>query len=421
MLAACIGAITWESDSNTFLKADEVEAAQNSITDLSTPFESVATSFANLNDDEELGFSYNGAFPIEDKANEVASSISSIGTTLNNLVKSIGNTGNAHRKGEAIKFYNEVKKHLIELNNNIQNAVTNYNSEVSRLKTSYISSCYYEGAPANYYSEVSAQADATYGFSISVSPAEPYTSSLATLVSIPADYKSNVDGNGLGAAIEEYNSCASTKGQEAERVLKDNDLSTGDFSSTTSTYDRVSFSEVGLSEDYVSEYNSTHSQAMDLHYYGTVQVTNPDGTTSTVPIYYDANEHNDTFNGGIGWTDASRLFTVDPNSGEICYLSNTNLIAANDDTSGNGEGIASSGMHYDISIPVNSDGTPRDEAGHYTVYSNHDNPSEPVSIFGGWSDTLYYKDSDGNDYTVDWSTVRRTTNDGFGGSEGGKF
>lgn len=387
MLAACIGAITWETDSNTFLKADEVEAAQNSITDLSAPFESVETSFANLKDDEEIGFSYNGAFPIEDKSNEVASSISSIGTTLNNLVKAIGNTGNAHRKGEATKFYNEVKKHLIELNNNIQNAVTNYNSEVS----------------------------------ISVSPAEPYTSSLATLVSIPADYKSSIDGNGLGAAIEEYNSCASTKGQEAERVLKDNDLNTGDFSSTTSTYDRVSFSEVGLSEDYVSEYNSTHSQAMDLHYYGTVQVTNPDGTTSTVPIYYDANEHNDTFNGGIGWTDASRLFTVDPNSGEICYLSNTNLIAANDDTSGNGEGIAGSSMHYDISIPVNSDGTPRDEAGHYTVYSNHDNPSEPVSIFGGWSDTLYYKDSDGNDYTVDWSTVRRTTNDEFGGSDGGTF
>lgn len=405
-----VESITWESEpSKEFLQDSDIESATKAINDVVKLFPDLTTSFTSVKKESETAFSYDGSYPIEAKAIEIEGIINQIENDMSELPKDVETTGQSHQTQEAKKYYLEVRKHLMELNDDVQEAVQAYNKKRASLVSQYIinnSSRYTnnDSFDQSAYNTVANEAHGQYGDDISVTPAEPYLDNLATTINMPSGYKSKIDDGMVKAAIESYNKCAEGKGQEAEDLKAKYNITIGDNSSKYSTYDRVAFGDSGLSEEALNNYDSQSGEPMDLHYYGTIEVTDKDGKKVRVPVYYDANEQNPTYTGnGTSTKDASRLFVVQ--DGQICYLTNNNDTKANNDTHGNTAGTAN---QYDISIPINKDdGTPADETGHYTVYNNHDTPDNVHPGSGGWSDQLYYKDPDGETHEADWSTIQR--------------
>ena len=411
-----VESITWESEpSKEFLQDSDIESATKSINDVVKLFPDLTTSFTSVKKESEAAFSYDGSYPIEAKAIEIESIINQIENDMSELPKDVETTGQSHQTQEAKKYYLEVRKHLMELNDDVQEAVQAYNKKRASLVSQYIidnssrytnNSGYMYGYNQDAYNTVVKEANNKYGEDISVTPAEPYLDNLATTLNMPSGYKSKIDDGMVKAAIESYNKCAEGKGQEAEELKAKYNITIGDNSSKYSTYDRVAFGDSGLSEEALNNYDSQSGEPMDLHYYGTIEVTDKDGKKVRVPVYYDANEQNPTYTGGAGKKNASRLFVVQ--DGQICYLTNTDKTTSHNDTHGDGKGEVGSGFQYDISIPINKDdGTPADETGHYTVYNNHDAPDNVQIGSGGWSDQLYYKDPDGETHEADWSTMQR--------------
>ena len=409
-----VDSITWASEpSSEFLQDSDIESATKAIKNVVKLFPDLTTSFTAIKSESEAAFSYDGSYPIEAKAKEIEGVINQIENDMSELPKGIETAGQSHQTLEAKKYYLEVRKRLIKLSNDVQGAVQAYNKKRSSLITQYMinnSSRYTNTSGYGYdqsaYNTVLKEANNKYGDDISVTPAEPYLDNLATTLNMPSGYKSTIDDGAVKAAIEGYNHIAKGKGQEAEDLKAKYNITIGDNSSKYSTYDKVAFGDTGLSEEARKNYNSESGKPMDLHYYGTIEVTGKDGKKVMVPVYYDANEQNPTYTGGAGKKNASRLFVVQ--DGQICYLTNTDKTTAHNDTHGDGKGEAGTAFQYDISIPINKDdGTPADETGHYTVYNNHDAPDNVQIGSGGWSDQLYYKDPDGETYEADWSTIQR--------------
>lgn len=428
LLADCLGGITWQSDPSdegTFLQESQISEAQKAITDVQDLFPDITSAFKPVDTEASIAFTYNSATPIVDKSTGINKNISKIEENLGGIAKQIASEGSAHRKEEAVDFYKKVREHLMDLDVKIDNAVTAYNNKLDEEKSNFMMKAkgyetVNEGKGRREYKKpiypTQSEADDKYGGHVRENPDNPYSSSLSNTAKIAPTPKSIIspECENLLAAKKEYNECANSQGKKAEDFLKETGATAPAASSPYATYARVSSGDAGISDDYYDEYNSNHDKPMDVHYYGTVGLTdengNPvldkDGNQVRVPVYYDANEHNETYTGDwMNTKDSSRLFTVV--DGEICYLTNESTTHSNDDTSNWMTGWG----NYDISIAVDSNGIPTEDG---TVYCNHDPINKPSPGSGGWNDTLYFK-TPGNDgsesetHTVDWGTVQRTT------------
>lgn len=417
--SACIEAITADSNPDDFLKAEDIESACSAVTDMKPIFGGIEDSFRAIEKESETAFSVDSAFPIEDRSININRSISSIGERVVNHSSEIKSEGEAHRRAEAAKYYIKVKERLVEYNEDVHSAVTNYNSLVDQKKADYMSNPTGEKTDSgdDIYPTQS-QADAMYGGHIRVSPDAPYESSLDTTIHIESNcnYHSDIDGGKFIEALKKYNDCASDKGAKAEKLKQETEFEGGDVSSVTygscSTYDSVSATEAGINYRAYTKYSQDHDNPLDLHYYGTVKVTDPKtGETTRQPVYYDANDHHGTYTGGFIQSDSARLMIIV--DGVPCYLTNYQQTRSHDDTRPvDGE------LEYNVSILTDEDngtpvalpyGDPVEQPG--SVYANHDNPDSITFGPGGWSDDLYIKDAEGNTYNVDWSSAKYSSND----------
>ena len=417
--SACVESITADSNPDNFLKAEEIESACSAVTDMESVFTGIKGSFQAIEKESETAFSVDNVFPIENRSITINRSISSLGERIVEHSSEIRSKGEAHRRAEAAKYYIKVKERLVEYNEDVHTAVTNYNQLVDQKKADFMHT---PTDRTNDNGEViyptQYEADQKYGGHLRVSPDAPYEAGLDKNVYIESNcnYHSDIDNGAFIAELKKYNECASDKGQKAEKLKNDTGFEGSDVSAVTygacSTYDSISTTEAGFSFRAYSQYEAAHANPVDLHYYGTVEVTNPQtGKTTRQPVYYDANDHHGTYTGGLIQSDAARLMIVV--DGVPCYLTNYEQTSSYNDTRPVGGGI-----EYNVSILTDEDdGTPvtptygetADRPG--SVYANHDNPNSIVIGSGGWSDDLYIKDEEGNTYNVDWSTAEYSTKD----------
>ena len=404
LLAVCIGSITWETDTSTFLQADDITSAQDQITKVEDLFPDLDDAFKTINSDAATAFTYNGVAPIEEKSIEIKKPIDQVLTDLGTIKTQIGTDGKNHRVSEATKFYEEVRNHLMELDMALDSAITAYNAKVDTLKAQMLEEMEWVEMSASYQKKYSqSDADAKYGNHICLQESNPYMTSLSTTARIRGTINSEVtpEDQTVISARKEYNTCALGQGKKAEDLKTELGFAVAPVQTIYASFDSVTTQEAGLSDDYVQDYNNNHSQEMDVHYYGTIETT--DG--ETIPIFYDANEHNESYYGDwMNTTDAARLFTVV--DGKICYLTNDPTSSSNDDTSNWWTGFG----NYDVSIGINSDGSPSTDAVNGYRYYNH-NPSWGSGAEDGM---LYFKtpssdNSDSQTISLRTSTIQRTT------------
>ena len=408
LLAVCIGSITWETDTSTFLQADDITSAQDQITKVEDLFPDLDDAFKTMNSDAATAFTYNGAAPIEEKSIEIKKPIDQVLTDLGTIKTQIGTDGKNHRISEASKFYIEVRSHLMELDMALDSAITAYNAKVDTLKAQMLEEMEWVVSPdmsigsyQNKYTQ--SDADAKYGYHISLKESNTYMTSLSTIVNISGTIRSEVtpEDQAVISARKEYNTCALGQGKKADDLKTELGFAVAPVQTMYSTFERLTTQEAGLSDEYVQGYNDNHSQEMDVHYYGTMETT----TGETISIFYDANEHNESYYGDwMNTTDAARLFTVV--DGKICYLTNDPTSSSNDDTSNWWTGFG----NYDVSIGINSDGSPSADAVNGYRYYNH-NPSMGSGAEAG---ILYFKtpssdNSDSQTISLRTSTLQRTT------------
>ena len=394
-----IESITADSNPDNFLQREDIDSACNAISKMQESFESIDERFNEIGKESEIAFECGGAYPIENKARGINRTIRFLGMDIIAQTKEIENIGEAHRRAEAATYYIKVKERLVELNEKVHTAVVNYNILLDEAKAIYmhtpISDEPGEDGQAQYPSEY--DADQKYGGHLRVSPDAPYESSLDTIIHIESNcnYHSDIDDTAFGGALNTYNECANTKGKKAEELKAQTNFNDSDI---RTPYESVTTIEMGFADDYLTEYEEKHEDP-DFCYYATVTVKGPDGTTTRLPVFYDANDHTETNTGELfEQTDASRLIIMI--NGVPCYLTNASNTKSYNNTQIEESGVASD--HYNVSIPTNQDGTPSGELG--TVYNNHDNKDDEDG-------KLYLKDAEGNTYTVDWGTVQYTIYD----------
>lgn len=402
--SSCIDSITADSDPTTFLQQEDIDTASKTISDMQQIFEGIEESFQAIEKESESAFSCDNTFPIEIKSQVIKGSILEIGEDIVNHSTEIETEGNAHRKAEAARYYLKVKERLVDLNKEVHYAITNYNTLLDEKKEDY----------KEVHSEY--DADQKYGGYLYVYPEAPYETSLDTHIYIESrcNYHSEIDGGNFMNKLKAYNECADDKGKKAEQLKKDTDCSPEDYGRVLTTYDSVTSTDAGFTQTSLAQYREKHEHEqeheLDLHYYGTVEVTDPKtGETTRQPVYYDANDHHGTYTGGFRQYDSARLMIIV--DGVPCYITNNPQTRSHDDTRS-----IDGGLEYNVSITTDEDdgtpvdptyGDPVEKPG--SVYANHDIPGN-VHIMepGGWSDNLYIKDEEGNTYNVDWGSIQYT-------------
>ena len=168
---ALVESITYESSPSEFLQEKDTQTAADSFG--KDGLAEIESSFTNeINNEMEKGLSLealsiDGRAPLNEVAREILSRISVTMDDIEDLKKIVEVDGNIHRKDEATRYYEEVKKRYKELYDECEAAVNAYNVKDHR---KYIKSTSDEGEPEYaYYSEISIS-EFDYENDITISP-----------------------------------------------------------------------------------------------------------------------------------------------------------------------------------------------------------------------------------------------------------